>query len=59
MFSIKAAAMDFNGNKPPASEPWVWETLEMKKSDAYWSLSAAGHRFIDCPSSEYLRQRAS
>lgn len=48
--------MDGNGNKPPTGEPWIWETLEMKKSDAYWSLSAAGHRFIDYLTVEHMQR---
>jgi hypothetical protein len=39
-------AVRVDNNKPPSGEPFIWETLEMRKSDAYWSLSAAAHRFI-------------
>ncbi len=33
-------------NPPPIGEPWVWMTAELLKSDAWWSLSRAGHRFV-------------
>lgn len=42
-------------NRPPAGQPFIWETLEMLESDAWWSLSAGAHRFIDFLAIEFMR----
>ena len=42
-------------NRPPNGEPFIWETLEMLKSDAYWTLTRAGHRFIAFLAIEHMQ----
>jgi hypothetical protein len=39
--------MSGKAQKPPAGEPWVWQTRELLRSDAWRSLSINGRRFID------------
>ena len=42
-------------NRPPDGKPYIWETLEMKKSDAWWSLSRGAYRFIDFLAIEHMQ----
>jgi hypothetical protein len=34
-------------NRPPAGKSWIWLTLEMMKSDAWWTTGNHGRRIID------------
>lgn len=42
------------GNRPPPKTPFIWETLEMLRSDAWWSLNRSGHRFITFLAIEHM-----
>ena len=43
-------------NRPPAGQPFIWWTLEMMESDAWWSLGAGGHRVVTMICLEHMRR---
>jgi hypothetical protein len=43
-------------NRPPAGQPFIWWTMEMMESDAWWSLGAGGHRVVTMICLEHMRR---
>ena len=43
--------------RPPEGEPWVWETRELRASDAWRSQSINARRFVDFLAIEHMSHR--
>jgi hypothetical protein len=48
--------MSTQKNRPPAGQPFIWWTLEMMESDAWWTLGAGGHRVVGMICLEHMRR---